>query len=192
VSEPTIVVEAVEAADEDVADQLRRVQRLSYLFDDSIPLPGGYSIGFDPIVGPLPVVGDVAASAVSVYIVMEAVDIGVPRETLARMPGNVVDTVAGSLPVVGDLFDAAFKANARKVRLLEHRMDDRDGARADRRVLVAVSAALAPAGTSVVSASRSCGWSARSGCSENRRNSGRVGRNRYRWRCIRSAERSHS
>lgn len=133
-----------EVADGEMADALRQPRRLADLFDESIPLPGGYSIGLDPLVGLLPVVGDLSASAVSVYIVMEAVYLGVPRETLARMLANVaVDTVVGGLPIVGDLFDAAFKANARNVALLEQRLVDPEGASADRRLLAAVGVVLA-------------------------------------------------
>jgi hypothetical protein len=144
VNEEKVLVDALEAADEDVADQLRQVERLSHLFDDSIPLVGDRSIGIDPLVGLIPVVGDLSASAVSVYIVMEAVYLGVPRMTLARMLGNVaVDTVVGGLPVVGDVFDAVFKANAKNARLLAERIEDPQSASADRRMLGAVGALLA-------------------------------------------------
>lgn len=153
VSDETTAAEAVAAGDEEASAQLAQVERLSTLFDESITLPGGYEIGIDPIVGILPVVGDLSASAVSVYIVMEAAYLGVPRETLARMGLNVaVDTVVGSVPVVGPVFDAAFKANARNVELLEERLDEPSGATADRRALlglgvlfVAVAVALSAA-----------------------------------------------
>lgn len=137
------MVDAVEVADAEAADQLRQVRRLSTLLDDSIELPGGYTIGLDPLIGILPVVGDLSSSAVSVYIVMEAVYLGVPRATVARMLGNVaVDTVVGSVPLVGPVFDAVFKANARNVALLEARLDDPAAASTDRRVLWVVGAVL--------------------------------------------------
>jgi len=143
VSDETTVLDAVEVADEAAADELRQVERLSTLLDESITLPGGYRIGIDPLVGILPVVGDLSASAVSVYIVLEAAYLGVPRETLARMIGNVVvDTVLGSVPVVGPVFDAVFKANARNVGLLQERLEEPSTAAADRRVLLAVGVLL--------------------------------------------------
>jgi hypothetical protein len=154
VSDDAAVVEAVDAADEDAADQLGQVDRLATVLDDSIRLPGGYRIGVDPLVGLLPVVGDLSASAVSVYIVLEAAYLGVPRATLARMVFNVgVDTVVGSVPVVGPLFDAVWKCNARNVALLSDRVEDPAGGQADRLVLAAMGVllvALSVAGSATV------------------------------------------
>ena len=153
VSDETTVAATVEAEDETAvastglddgaAAELQQVQRLSTLLDESITLPGGYRIGIDPLVGILPVVGDLSASAVSVYIVLEAVYLGAPRETVARMVGNVVvDTVFGAVPVVGPVFDAVYKANARNARLLEDRLEDPSSASVDRWTLYAVGLLL--------------------------------------------------
>lgn len=134
---------ALSAADEDATDQLRQVDRLATVLDDAIALPGGYRVGIDPLVGLLPVVGDLSASAVSVYIVLEAAYLGVPRATLARMVFNVgVDTVVGSVPVVGPIFDAVWKCNARNVALLTDRVEDPEGGQADRLVLAAMGVLL--------------------------------------------------
>jgi hypothetical protein len=124
--------------------RLAHLQELSRLFDSSIRVPGtDYRIGLDPILGLLPVLGDVPGATVSAYIVAEAAAMGVPRETLARMGVNlVVDATVGSLPVVGDLFDAVWKANDRNVALLEARVDDPDADTADRRFLLALTAGL--------------------------------------------------
>ena len=44
----------------------------------------------------------------------------VPRSVAARMMGNVaLDVALGSIPLLGDLFDVAFKANTRNIKLLE-------------------------------------------------------------------------
>lgn len=126
---------------EDTLDNLRS---LSTLLDNSIRIPGtNYKIGLDPLVGMLPVVGDLPTTALSVYIVFEAASIGVPRATLMRMVFNlVIDATIGSIPIIGDLFDAVWKANARNVRLLEARHMDASGATADERFLLIASAAL--------------------------------------------------
>jgi hypothetical protein len=124
--------------------RLAHLRELSRLFDSSIRVPGtDYRIGLDPILGLLPVLGDVPGATVSAYIVAEAAAMGVPRETLARMGVNlVVDATVGSLPVVGDLFDAVWKANDRNVALLEARVGDPDADTADRRFLLALTAGL--------------------------------------------------
>lgn len=100
---------------------LRRARRVATVLDDAVTIPViDVKIGLDALVGLLPVSGDIAAAVCSLYIVFEAVRSGVPRAVVARMLLNVaVDTVVGSIPVVGDLFDVFWKANRRNVRLFE-------------------------------------------------------------------------
>ena len=132
-----------DAADPE-AEALARLRRLSYYMDSAIEIPGtNLRIGLDPILGLLPVAGDLPAAAVSAYIVAEAAALGAPRETVARMVGNlVVDAVVGSVPLVGDVFDAAWKANQRNVRLFEARRADPSGAERDGRVLAVAGVLL--------------------------------------------------
>ncbi|MGQ4647180.1 DUF4112 domain-containing protein [Lyngbya aestuarii] len=100
---------------------LRRLRQLSHLLDNAIAIPGTpYRIGLDPVLGLLPGGGDILASILSAYIVLEASRLGVPRAMLVQMATNIVlDTVAGSVPVLGDLVDVGWKANAKNVALLE-------------------------------------------------------------------------
>lgn len=97
-----------------------RLKRLAWLLDSAIPLPGGYHIGLDGLVGLVPGLGDVVAALLSSYIVVEAARLRVPASALLRMGLNVaLELIIGAVPVAGDLFDFAFKANERNVRLLE-------------------------------------------------------------------------
>ncbi|KAB1198106.1 MULTISPECIES: DUF4112 domain-containing protein [Haloferax] len=141
--EPDAIVDFDDATPEDTLDRLRTV---SYYLDNAIAIPGtNYRIGLDPILGLVPGIGDTTASAMSAYILVEAAMLGVPRATLARMFGNVLlDTVFGSIPLVGDVFDAAWKANTRNVRLLEERYGDfsGEGVEADRRVILVAVAVI--------------------------------------------------
>jgi len=100
---------------------LQRVRTASRLLDDAVGIPGtGIRIGLDPILGVLPVAGDSVATVVSLYIVAEAYRLDVPPATLAKMLALIaVDTVVGSLPVVGTVFDAVWKANRWNVRTIE-------------------------------------------------------------------------
>lgn len=128
----------------DRAATLERLRSASHLLDSAIRIPGTErTIGLDPIVGLLPVAGDVPTTAVSVYIVMEAVYLGAPRGTVLRMVFNlVVDATVGSIPIAGDLFDAFWKANERNVELLEARLEEPGGAGADLRFLLAAGAVM--------------------------------------------------
>ena len=102
---------------------VRRMRFVANVLDDSIRVPGtDFRIGIDPILGILPGAGDAVAAAMSVYIVLESARLGVPFLTLLRMMANVtLDFAIGSVPVIGTLFDAAWKANQTNVELaVEH------------------------------------------------------------------------
>jgi hypothetical protein len=104
---------------------LQRAEFVATLLDDAVELPVVGGVGLDPLLGLLPVAGDTVAAAMGLYIVLEAFLAGVSRRTLARMLVNVgLDWAVGSVPVVGDLFDAWFGANRRNVELFAASLSD--------------------------------------------------------------------
>ncbi len=124
--------EALDDALEDAQDltpkeeaALRRVRGLSFLLDDALKVPGtDFRIGLDPILSVLPVAGDAVAAVLSLYPVLEAYRLDVPRETLTKMLALVVvDAVGGSVPVLGTLFDAFWKANEWNVKTIERHLE---------------------------------------------------------------------
>ena len=124
--------------DTDSKDRVQRLRALAWLLDNSIPLPGGYRIGVDALIGLVPGIGDAVGALLSAYIVNEARAMGAPRSVLMRMMGNVmIETVIGSIPLAGDLFDAAFKANTRNLALLARYQLDPVGSRRHSRWFVA-------------------------------------------------------
>lgn len=102
-------------------NQVKRLRRLSHILDNAIPVPGtGYRIGLDPILGLLPGGGDTVTGALGAYIVVEAAKMGLPRKVIGQMVANIVfDSVAGTVPIIGDLFDVGWKANVKNIALLE-------------------------------------------------------------------------
>jgi hypothetical protein len=106
-------------------DARERLARLAWLLDSSIPIPGTpFTIGLDALIGLFPVAGDLAGVLLSGYIIREAAALGASKSILARMALNVaVEGLVGMIPFAGDLFDAAFKANQRNVRLLNAYLD---------------------------------------------------------------------
>ena len=91
--------------------------------DDMFRVPVlGWRFGLDSVIGLIPGFGDTASSLVSFYILVNAVRYRVPKITLLRM-GLIyaIDYAVGSLPVVGDLFDAWWKSNQRNMDLLRKR-----------------------------------------------------------------------
>ena len=112
------------AAGQDFVDsrvRLARLRRLAWLIDNAFALPGTrFRFGLNSIVGLLPIGGDAVLGAISLYIVYEGAQLGVPRPLLARMIANVALEVAGgSVPIIGDLFDMALKANLRNIAIIE-------------------------------------------------------------------------
>ena len=102
------------------------VEKLAWLMDRSIPINKRWSIGLDGIVGLFPGVGDLAGSFVSALIVASATQAGLPRAAIARMVANVaVDTVLGGIPFVGDLFDFAYKANTKNIKIYKEHLQGR-------------------------------------------------------------------
>lgn len=103
---------------------LARLDRLAYLMDDAVKLPIVGGVGFDALLGLVPVAGDAASAVVGIGLVSRAVRLGVPRDILAKMIANVcVDLALGAVPVVGDLADILFRANTRNLRLLKEFLD---------------------------------------------------------------------
>ena len=98
-----------------------RLRRLAWLLDSSIPVPGtNFRFGLDPVLGLFPVLGDALGALISSYIVIHAARLGAPKLVLLRMALNIgIETVIGAIPLAGTLFDAAWKANQRNVRLLD-------------------------------------------------------------------------
>lgn len=124
---------------------LERLRRLGYLLDNSIPVPGTrFRFGLDTIIGLVPGVGDLAGGILSLYIILEAARLGVPRPLLARMGYNVaVDVLVGAVPLFGDVFDAGFKANLRNLALIQQHADHPVAARrAGRRFAAMVAVAI--------------------------------------------------
>jgi Domain of unknown function (DUF4112) len=140
---PRVVVERDGILADDTASRTRRVRVLAKLLDNSIGIPGtGWKIGFDPIVGLIPGIGDLIGAVLSGYIILEAARAEVPSFTLARMLMNVgIDTVLGAVPALGDVFDAAWKSNTKNVALLERHLS-RDGTKTGTRGVGAVMVLL--------------------------------------------------
>jgi hypothetical protein len=108
------------------AEKLKRLRALAWLLDNSIPLPGGFRIGLDPILGLIPGLGDALGAVLALYIIYGARQLGASRMLVLKMVGNMlIDAVIGTVPILGDLFDAGFKANVRNVAMLEKEIDKR-------------------------------------------------------------------
>ena len=106
------------------AKRLKRLRRLAWLIDGAFGIPfTRFRFGLNSVIGLTPAAGDAALAAISLYIVNEARHLGVPPHVLARMLRNVaIEAVGGAVPILGNLFDVAFKANLRNLALIEEHL----------------------------------------------------------------------
>lgn len=115
----------INSAKESQIATVQRLRKLSHILDNAIPIPGTpYSIGIDPILGILPVGGDITAAFISGYIIYSAARLGLPKETLLRMVINIlIDVFVGTIPLLGDVIDVMWKANVKNIELLESHLN---------------------------------------------------------------------
>jgi len=101
--------------------RLELLRRVARALDSAVPVPGtSFRFGLDPILGLIPGVGDLVSPLFTLGMLFQARDLRVPRVVQLRMIFNVaIDVLTGFVPLIGDLFDFAWKANNRNMALLE-------------------------------------------------------------------------
>lgn len=116
-----------------------RLKFFAWLLDSSIPIPGTrLTFGLEALIGLVPLIGDLVGVLLSSLIAAEAARLGASRSVLARMAFNIaLEGIVGLVPFAGDVFDAAWKANQRNVRLLEAWLDQPRRAERASRVFIA-------------------------------------------------------
>jgi hypothetical protein len=102
-------------------ERIARIDALATLLDTAVSLPGtNVRFGLDALLGLVPGIGDVITTAMALYIVHEARQLGAPGFVIARMLANVaLDGLVGTVPVLGDAFDVMWRSNRRNMRLLQ-------------------------------------------------------------------------
>lgn len=101
-------------------ERLRWVERIARLMDSQFRLPGtGFRFGLDPLLGLVPIVGDLSTTVVSVALLLTMLRHGASGAVVVRMVLNILlDTFVGAIPLLGNVFDFAYKSNERNVALL--------------------------------------------------------------------------
>ena len=105
-------------------ERIARLEAVADLLDTAFVIPGtGIRFGVDSLLGLVPGIGDALTSALSLWIVYEAHQLGARPHIIARMVANIaVDGLIGAVPVVGDAFDVAWRANRKNVRILRQHL----------------------------------------------------------------------
>lgn len=110
---------------QDIDQELSEIRRIAWRMDALFYIPRtNISIGWDNIIGLIPVIGDIATLAPSIWMVRRAYLLGASRGTLTYMACNLTaDVLIGSIPIIGDIFDMLYNANIRNYRLLEKNLN---------------------------------------------------------------------
>jgi hypothetical protein len=109
----------------DAESRYRRIRQLAVLMDGAFRVPGTrWRFGLNSIAGLPPGAGDALLAIISLWIVWQAHELGLPRAKLTRMVGNVlVEAALGSIPILGDAMDVVWKANLRNLRIIDDHLN---------------------------------------------------------------------
>lgn len=118
--------------------RLAGARALARLLDSAVRVPGtNIRFGLDSILGLIPGLGDVAGAAFAGYIILLGSQLGVSRAVIVQMVSNVaIDTAVGSVPILGDIFDVAWKSNMKNLALLERAVGAEPSARPVSKVVI--------------------------------------------------------
>ena len=107
-------------------NNLKWVERVSRLMDEQFRLPGtNFRFGLDPILNLIPVAGGIGGFAVSTVLLLTMAKYGVSRKVLLIMTLNIIlDSTIGAIPIIGNIFDFAYKSNSRNVKLLKEHYEE--------------------------------------------------------------------
>ena len=108
--------------------QLKWISRISNLMDNQFRFPGtNFRFGLDPIFNLVPIAGDMAGLVVSAGLLLVMAQKGASNKLVVLMSLNILlDATIGAIPIVGQIFDFFFKANARNIKLMnEHYLEDK-------------------------------------------------------------------
>lgn len=117
----------------------QRIGRVTRVLDELVSVPGTpIKVGLDPLIGLIPVAGDALAALVGSWVILEASRFGIPRVVLGRMIVNLaVDLGIGAIPLLGDIYDVAFRSNRRNLDLFrKHALDPDASTRGEQAFLV--------------------------------------------------------
>jgi Domain of unknown function (DUF4112) len=117
-------VAAITADFQTLQARYRRLRHVAVLMDGVLRVPGTkFRFGLNSLIGLPPAAGDAMLTAISLWIVWQGSKLGLPREKIVRMLGNVaIEAALGSVPVLGDLFDVIWKANLRNLAIIERHL----------------------------------------------------------------------
>ena len=108
--------------DEKLSEIQDTVDRIARVMDDAIRVPGtNFRLGWDGILGFIPGIGDIVTLTSQLYLVSQALRVGMRKRIYALMIFNtLIDFLVGVIPGVGDVFDLFWKSNRKNAILIRN------------------------------------------------------------------------
>jgi len=105
------IISGLSEADQTRLNQLWKISRwLDFAY--RIPFLKRYRIGYDGILGLLPIAGDTIALGVALYWYYSAFRLQIPIKIRLILLGRIaLDYLVGLLPILGDFIDVGYQAN---------------------------------------------------------------------------------
>jgi hypothetical protein len=105
--------------------RLQRLEKLAHWMDIAIREPViVLRIWYDSIIGLIHGIGDILTLAPSAWIIIEAKRMSTASHVIGRMPANTAtDMLVGTIPTLGDLFDATFKSIRSNFAILREQLE---------------------------------------------------------------------
>lgn len=104
-----------------ISPELKWLDNATQLLDNRFRIPGtDIRFGFDFLIGLMPGIGDIASLSISGLLVTVMARKGASGMVIIKMLWNIlIDAIVGTVPVLGDIFDLAYRANRRNLELLQ-------------------------------------------------------------------------
>jgi len=104
-------------------NELARLEKLARWLDSEYRLPLGIRVGWDGIIGLIPVVGEMVTTIISAYLIGRAAILGASTPVLLRMGLNVVvDDLISLVPFFGWIGDFFWRSNLRNLELFRRHL----------------------------------------------------------------------
>jgi len=124
--------------------ELKWLEQATSWMDSLFRIPGtNIRFGLDPIIGLFPLIGEMITFGISGAMVLSMVKYGASRKVIILMIGNIlIDSIIGSIPLIGDLFDFTYKANSKNLKLLKEYQQEGKHSGSGKGVIIAVALVL--------------------------------------------------
>ncbi|MCF8277583.1 MAG: DUF4112 domain-containing protein [Flavobacteriales bacterium] len=115
--------------EQSIPKELEYAEKLVLLMDGQFKIPFfNFRFGLDPIIGLIPMAGDIVSFIISALIIVALAKNGLPSKVVFKMVWNILlDLLVGGIPIIGDAWDFFNKANRKNLKLARKHFETQSG-----------------------------------------------------------------